>query len=394
MNLKNKRIYLDYASATPIGKKAAKALTSSGGDFFNPSSLYKEGVDTKKKLEEARKSVATLLRARPESIFFTSSGTESNNIAIQGVVKSVSATIKNPHIIISAIEHSSIKELIPYLKSLGAVVDEIFPDENGIIDPKKISEKIRKETILVSVMHVNNETGVIQPIKEISRVIKKSRQNFEHNFPIFHCDMCQSINTLPIDLISMGVDMATLDSLKFYGPKVGILYKKIDLKINPLVYGGGQEKGLRSGTENVSNIFACAEALSETISFQKKEAKRLSVIQNYFEKKIKKISEDFIINCSNSPRVPNISSISIKGLDAEFAVLQMDAMGFAISSGSACLSSKEDSYSYVIKALGRDDGSEKSTLRFSFGRGTTKKHIDDCIESLKKVLLIQGIRSV
>ncbi len=393
--MKSKKIYLDFASSTPISERSKKVVLQTMDVFYNPASLYEFGKKAKKILGESREKIAKLINAREKEIIFLSSGTEANNLAILGVSKIAKKKINKPHILISAIEHSSVLETARSLREEGFDVEEIFPDENGIIQSKDIRKKIRKETILVSVMFVNNEIGVIEPIREIAKEIRHARKTFHSEFPYFHCDASQAVCFLDINVVNLGVDMLTLDSSKCYGPKAAILYKKTSVEISPVTLGGGQEMGLRSGTENLPSIAGFAEAFEESVKIREKEAKRLSKIRDYFEMNVVKKIRGAGINAKNVERIPGISSVFIEGLDSEFAVFQLDKEGVMCASASACLALKtegNDQGSYVIDAINKKTGNvykKNSTLRFSFGRSTEKKDIDFCLKAISVILLNQ-----
>ncbi len=388
---KKKNVYLDFAGATPITPAVKSAMTKTLDNFYNSSSVYQKGVEAKKILEDCRQKTADAIGARKSEIIFTASGTEANNMAVIGIAQLAQQKIKNPHILISAIEHSSVLEPARALKKKGFEVEEILPDENGIISAKEIRKRIKKKTVLVSIMFVNNEIGTIEPIREIAKEVRKARKIFGHEFPYFHTDACQAPNVLEINAQLLGVDLLTLDSSKFYGPKAGLLYKKHNVELEPIIYGGGQEKNLRSGTENLPAIVGLNEALCESKKMHKKEAARLEKIQKYFERGILKIKDAEII-ALNAPRAPHISSIFIPNLDAEFAVFQLDKIGVMCASASACQTLKNESGSYVIDALYKDSGDKErknSTLRFSFGRSTKKTDIDFCLKALSIILFNQ-----
>ncbi len=258
-----KRIYLDYASTTPLSKEVFVAMKPYLTEHFeNPSSLYVEGVHAKKAVMDARTAIARELECRVEEIIFTSGGTEANNLALLGLFRNAMKTIAKPHVITSVIEHPSILEVCKQIEREGADVTYVSVGANGIVDPKEIQKALRAETVLVSIMYANNEIGTIQPIREIARVI----QNFKKagSDPVLHTDASQAANYLTLKVESLGVSLMTLDGSKIYGPKgVGVLYKKRSVGIEPILFGGGQEMGVRSGTENVAGIVGMAKAVEE-----------------------------------------------------------------------------------------------------------------------------------
>ena len=398
---KNKKTYFDFASTTPICDEVKKAMKEAEGIFANPGSLYASGVFAKNIVKDSRKKVAEILNGRDEEIIFTSGGTESNNLAIFGLYnfllsENVSdlqvAQKRKFHIITSTIEHSSVLEPIRELEKRGVDVTFVKPDEFGVIDPADIRKAIREETFLVSIMYVNNEIGTIQPIKQIAKCIRDFRKTLNSqlstiNYPLLHTDASQAPNYLDIDVVALGVDMMTLDGGKIYGPKgVGALFRRKSAPLSPLFFGGGQEMGLRSGTENISLICGFSKALEVSARLKEKESKRLSSLKNYFIEKITKKFPEVSINGSLDNRLPNNVNICIPNLDSEFAVFQLDRLGIECSSASTCVNLKEDNYSYVIRAIGRGECS-RSSLRFTLGRSTTKKDINHCLKAISEIIL-------
>lgn len=384
---KPKRVFLDYASTTPISNRVLGVIKPYlSHHFYNPGGLYKEGVDVKKVLNNARTRMAFLLNVSSSEVIFTGSGTESCNLAIRGIFdRAVLSGFSNPHIVTSTIEHSAVLETCRDIENKGGEVTYVEPDEKGIINPEKIKQAIKDNTILVSIMYVNNEIGTIEPIRDISRIVKKWREQKKIVYPFFHTDASQAGNFLPLHVDSLGVDLLTLDSSKVYGPKgVGVLMVKNKTLIKPIIFGGGQEGGLRSGTENIAMIVGAVEAFVEANDKKEKEEKRMRELSKYFIDKIEKEIPQSEFNGHKEKRLPNIVNICIQNIDAEFAVLKLDNLGVSCAHVSACKSSENNS-SYVIHALGKKDCA-KSSLRFSFGRKTTKKELDFAIKALKRIL--------
>lgn len=382
------RIYLDFASTTPCDPKVLKAmLPYLGGSFANPASLYAEGVEMKKVVAKARKTVADTLFAHPEEIIFTGSGTESNNLAILGVhAKLLEKGVKKPHYITSAIEHASVLEVFKHLEHNGASVTYILPGEDGIIDPRDLKKALTPSTALVSLMYVNNEIGTIQPIKEFAKVIRHHKKFNPDSHILFHTDASQAANYLNLNVEQLGVDLMTLDASKIYGPKgVGMLYKKRRVTLTPVTFGGGQENGLRSGTENVAGIVGFATALELVQGDKEKESKRLTALRDKTIKNILTTFKGSTLNGHSTERLPNNINICFPKLDAEFAVLQLDARGIMCSSVTSCKNISFDSSSYVIEALQKEDCS-RSSLRISLGRTTTSEHLSSLIKSLKEII--------
>lgn len=389
MFLRQKRVYLDFAAATPLCKDVLRLVNKKiRTHFANPDSLYKEGREEALALLNARKSVAATLGVLKEEIIFTSGGTESNNLAISGIIKSFLKNNpgKTPHIITSKIEHSSILEVCTDWQSKGVEVTFLSPQENGMIDPKDVEEALKANTVLVSLMYVNNEIGTINPIKDIARVIRKFKNTHHSVFPFFHTDAVQAPNYIPLSLQSLGVDLLSLDGLKIYGLKgTGCLFKKKTISLEPVFFGGGQEAGQRPGTSNTLGAESFAVALSYVQHNAQKESQRLGLLQDFFVDKLLTLPKTTLNGLFGDERIPNNVNVCIQGLDAEYMVYLLDEAGFAVSSASTCMNNKEDSYSYVVKEI-QKKGCEKSSLRFTFGMTTTKKDLEKCFEMVKKLL--------
>ncbi len=370
-----KRIYLDYASTTPVDKTVQKIIKKfSNIEYANPSALYASAIKSKNIINDAREKIASILHAHSDEIIFTSGGTESNNIAIQGIT--------GGHIIISSIEHSSILETAKKLEERGVKVTYLPVDNNGLIDLDLLKKSITKETVLVSIMTVNNEIGSIQPIQDIAKVIRDYRKEFDTKYPIFHTDACQAPLYLPLFVEKMNIDILTLDSTKLYGPKgIGLLYIKRGVELKSIIFGGSQEKGIRPGTENVPAIMGFCTALEIAEKIREKEFIRISYLKNYFVKEILKINPNIKINGDLSKSIPHILNISIPNIDNEFFVLQSDARGVECSTKSACL--KDEDESYVLRAIGSNS---KNSVRFSFGKFTDKSQIKKTISIIKSIL--------
>jgi len=398
-----KTIYLDYASATPVDLKVQKVMAISENKLFaNGSAIHADGIKVRQVIDDARSRIAKLLFVNKNEIIFTGSGTESNALAILGVIKNYESIIKNgelnniiPHIVTTVIEHPSVLENCKMLEESGqAEVTYVKVGKNGIVDPKDIKEAIKENTVLVSVMYANNEIGTIQPITEIAKEIRHYRKNsLNKNLPYFHTDACQAMNYLFTEnMEKLGVDLLSFNSSKIYGPKgIGVLYKKDSVKISPIYAGGGQEFGLRSGTENVSLISGLALAMEITSKIKEKESTRLSLIRDYGISKLLELSDSsfkITLNGDRVNRLPNNINISISGISSELLVIELDAKGIKVSEKSACHSSDENS-SYVIKAIRKickRGEEEEGSLRISLGRQTTKKDIDKLVLELRKIL--------
>jgi len=396
------RIYLDYASTTPVDAKVQKVMQRVSEKIYgNPGSLHTAGREAKTALFGARKTVAQILNCRPEEIIFTGSGTESDNLAILGIARACKDFGK--HVITSSIEHHAVLYTFEQLRKEGFKVDFVKVDKDGILNLDEFKKLIGDETILVSVMYANNEIGTIQPIKEIGEIVKNiraDRQARAIKTPIyFHTDACQAAGYLDLDVQKLGVDLLTLNGSKIYGPKgVGVLFVKAGTKIEPVIFGGGQENGLRSGTENVAGIVGLAEALK--ISNQKKvaESKREIKLRDYFIKQILKNIPRTVLNGSDPStgsgqenRLPNNVNVSVLDIEGEAMLLWLDKHGIYVSTGSAC-DSKSLEPSHVILALGRPYEYANGNLRFTLGRQTTKKDLDYVLKVLPKI--VQDLRKI
>ena len=392
------RIFLDYASVTPVDEEVSLRMKKCQDEVFgNPSALYEEGIKAKEEVKKSREIISKILNVRPSEIIFTSGGTEGNNLALLGVFdacKTESPPAPDqaggragfiPHVITTTIEHPAILEVCKEIEKRGGEVTYVGVGEDGIVNPKDISNALKKNTILVSVMYANNEIGTVQPIAKIGKILKEWRERHDTVSPYFHVDACQAPLYLPMDIAKYGVNLITLDGIKIYGPRgIGILYIDSDVHINSIMFGGGQEKGLRSGTENVSSIVGVAKALEIAQQMKEKESERLVLIRDYTIEQILKNFPKATLNGSEEYRLPNNINICFPGLDAEFAVISLDVSGISASYSSSCRTLSENSSSYVVTALGKDNCS-LSSLRFTLGRETTKGDIDELLLALKKV---------
>ncbi len=391
------RIYLDYASLTPVDPRVAKeVLKYSSAHYANPSSLYAEGVMARNALATARKISADFIHAHPDEIISTSGGTEANGLALEGIARAaIHAGISTPHIIISAIEHSSIIETALTMEAHGCEVTRIPVDTSGVVSVDEIKKSIKPNTILVSVMTVNNETGAIQPIRDIAKAIrqaKKVQEGAEARYPLFHTDAAQAVLFQELFVEKLGVDLLTLDGSKVYGPRgVGCLYVKRGTPIEALMQGGGQENKRRSGTENIPGIMGFAKALEIAaaergtaeidVAVQNTEVERVGELRDMMIQGLKAIRSDISVNGEGAEVSPHILNVSISGIDNEFFLFQLDARGIACSTKSSCL--RDEDESYVLKAMGAD---AKSSMRFSFGRWTTRRDIKAALKAIEEVL--------
>ncbi len=362
--------------------------------FGNPSSLYKLGVEAKEALEEARSKVADVLNARPQEVVFTAGGTESVNLAILGAAKAYREKHKKGgHVITSAIEHHAVLKACEQLEAEGFKVTRLKVDELGFVHTESLKKSIRKDTFLVSIMYANNEIGSIQPFIAIRNIIKNANQN--RRLPIlFHSDACQATGFLDLNVQKLGVDLFSINASKIYGPKqVGCLYVRKGVVLQPLVFGGGQENELRSGTENTAGVVGFAFALVYAQDERYKEARRLIKLRNQFISKIIKKIPQVKLNGPGPEldngdvwrRLPNNVNFTFKGAEGEAVMLYLDALNIAVSTGSACASESLDP-SHVLKAIGLSDNDAKDSIRITLGKTTTKEHLDFVVKALVAVV--------
>ncbi|KKU79290.1 MAG: Aminotransferase [Parcubacteria group bacterium GW2011_GWA2_47_7] len=385
-----KRIYFDHAAATPIAKEVLTTMSLFWSDTFgNPSSIHKEGVVAQNALSEARKVIADELGAHPDEIIFTGSATESCNLALRGTVGAWKATHpeKIPHIIVCVIEHDAVLASARVLQKEGSVLTIISVDKEGLLDINELVDAITMDTVIISVGYVNNEIGVVQPLREVAHAIRRWKKDVrgvardvriegDDMYPLLHTDASQATNYLELKVPHLGVDMLTINAAKIYGPKgVGLLLVRRGIPVNPITVGGGHERGLRAGTENVPLIAGFATALQRVAEQRVDESVRLALLRDHAITKLRGM-EGVTINGSLTSRIPNNINISIRGVDHEFFCLALDAKGFAVSTKSACNESDAE-HSHVLEALcsAGHDG-ESSGLRITLGRETTKKDIN------------------
>lgn len=374
----NKRIYLDYAATTPVDPRVIKAMSPYlTGKFGNPASLHSFGNEAKEALEKSREIIAKAIKADPKEIIFTSSATESNNTVIKGVA--FANRDKGKHILISSIEHDCILNSAEWLKKQGFDVEKLPVDKYGLVDPKEIERKIRKDTILVSVMHANNEVGTIEPIAEIGKICRE-------NNVYFHTDAAQSFGKIPIDVKKMNIDLLTASSQKMYGPKgIACLFIRKGIKIEPLLHGGGQEFGKRSSTVNVVSAVGFAKAVEICLSEMDKESKRLIKLRDKIIKNILKEVADSYLNGHSKKRLPNNVNMRFSFVEGESILFQLDSLGIAISTASACSSPKLEP-SHVLMAMGLKHEEAHGSLRVSMGRWTTEKDVEYLIKVLPGII--------
>ena len=370
-------IYFDNAATTRVSPQVRDAMLPYFADNFgNPSSIfYSLGSDTKREMENARKTVADCLGCDAKEIYFTASGSEADNWAIKG------AALKSgkKHIITSAIEHHAVLHTCEFLEKQGYTVTYLPVDSDGLVSPKALENAITDDTALVSIMYANNEIGTIQPIRELAEIAHKKGV-------LFHTDAVQAVGTLPINLSELGVDMLSLSAHKFHGPKgIGALYIKKGTKIERLIHGGGQEKGMRAGTENTAYIIGLAKALSDATE---KMAEKTAHIKALRDKLINGILEAVpytILNGHREKRLPGNANFSFRFIEGEGMLLHLALSGFAVSSGSACASASLDP-SHVLLAIGLPHEIAHGSLRISLGAENTEEEVDAFLKTLPPII--------
>jgi cysteine desulfurase len=380
-----KSIYLDYAASTPVDPAVLKAMKPFFSERFgNPSSFHASGLVAQTAVADARKKIAQAMNAHENEVIFCSGGTESDNLAIQGIV--CAHRSHGNHVVTSAIEHPAVLETLKYLEKRGEIeLSIIGVDREGIVDPKEVIKVVRPETILISIMSANNEIGTIQPIADIGRELLKYRKMHETPYPYFHTDACQYAGVSILDPEKFHADLITFNGSKIYGPKgVGALYVRRGIKLSPMMIGGGHERGLRSGTENVPGIVGLAKAMEIAQSKMEQENARLIQLRDRLIKGLLKIPKSRL-NGHALNRLPNNVNITFLDVEGESALLYLDAKGVCCSTGSACASASLDP-SHVILALGVSYEAAHGSLRFTLGRGTTKEDIDAVVRMMPNMI--------
>jgi len=380
-----KKIYLDYAATTPIAPEVLRVmLPYLKEEYGNPSSIYSLGQKAQMAIDKAREEVSRFLNCSPSEIIFTGSATEANNLAIFGIVRALRKKGIKPHIITSQIEHHAVLEPCHQLEREGVEVTYLPVTKEGIVKVSDVKKAIKKNTVLVSVMYANNEIGTIQPIAEIGKLLKTIHSKLQTKI-YFHTDAVQAANYLDCNVQKLGVDLLTLSAHKIYGPKgVGALYIKEGTPITPLIYGGGQESGVRSGTENVAAIVGLGEAIKQ-IANRKSQIVRIKQLRDKLIEGILKKIPGTRLNGSKEYRLPNNVNASISGVEGESMVIALDQEEIAASTGSAC-SSRSLEPSHVLLALGLSSEQAHGSLRLTLGRYTTEKEIDKVLEVLPKIV--------
>jgi len=371
-------IYIDHSATSPVDPEVFEAMKPYFTDSFgNASTLYSLGREGKKAMESAREEVASIIGAETKEIIFTSGGTESDNIAILGAAYKLKK--KGNHIITSDIEHPAVDETCRYLEKNGFTVTYLPVYEDGIVKVKDLEDAITDKTILITIMHANNEIGTIQPITEIGRIAH------ENNI-YFHTDAVQTVGKIPVNVKELNVDMLSLSAHKLYGPKgIGALYLRQGVRIEPIMHGGGHEKGIRPGTENVPGIVGLGKACSIAKENLQMDAQKLTSLREMLIDNVLAENEDSYLNGHRTKRLPNNANFRFTGIEGESLILHLDAKGIATSTGSACSSIKLEP-SHVLMAIGLKEVEAHGSLRISLGHENTEEDIEYTITAIKEVV--------
>lgn len=381
---RDKRIFLDYAAATPTSVAAQKAHDEARSLFANPQGQYHEGLAAHKVLEEARNTIARTMGVRSRELTFVSGGTEGNNLAIAGYLYALEnrgVDLADCHAVMSAIEHPSVREVITPFSARGLQVTYVAPSREGVVQPESVQRALKENTVLVSVALVNSEIGTVQPLSAIAATLKKRTPRVGAvTLPkvMLHTDACQALYTSTVPH-GLGVDMLVLDSGKYYGPRgIGVLYCVDGVTLLPLLRGGGQEGGLRPGTENVALAAGFAAAFDEATRMRQQSAERLHELREYARTRMHTHVPDAVVNGTARKQSPHIFNISIPDIDAEYIMLYLDQRGVAVATKSACLERDDEKESSVVASLTQsaDRWRARAALRLSFGCATTRGDIE------------------
>jgi cysteine desulfurase len=377
-------VYLDHAATTPVHPKVLEAmLPYFSTKFGNPSNLHDIGREAKNAVEEARAKTGALIGARAEEVFFTASGAESNNFAIKGLVQANSQ--KGKHIIVSQLEHFSVLHPVKTLEKSGFTVTYLPTDKQGLVSPEEVSKAITKETVLVSIMHANNEIGTIEPIEEIGKITKEKGV-------LFHTDAVATTGWIPVDVAALGVDALSFSGHQFYGPKGAAgLYVRKGVRIKPQIEGGIQEDGRRAGTENVPALVGLGKAAEIAGAEVTNRMNSLTLLRDRLQKGLSEKIDHLVINGHPEKRLPHNLNISLWYVEGESMLLFLNMQGISVSSGSACTSRSLKS-SHVLTSIGTDAAVANGTLLMSLGMGNTTEDIDYVIETLPPI--VQRLREM
>ena len=373
------RIYLDHAATTPLAADVLEEMQpyfSHGG--YNPGSIHAEGRRARAAVDSARERIAAILHCKPKEIVFTAGGTEADNMAIIGAARA--ARQRGRHVVATAIEHHAVLHALRALRDEGFDITLLPVDQDGVVDPARFAEALRDDTVLASVMYANNEIGTIEPIVQLARTARERGA-------VFHTDAVQAAGILDLDVTVLGIDTLAISAHKFYGPKgVGALYVRDATRLEPLIHGGGQERGRRSGTENVAGVVGMARALEVADQARDAVNERLGRLRDLLEAKVTASIAHVRVNAKGVARLPGLSSMSFAGVDAESLLIALDLAGVAASAGSACAAGSLEA-SHVMAAL--SEASQGGTLRLSLGRGTTPEEIERVASLLPSLVASQ-----
>ena len=384
-----RRVYLDNSATTPVDERVVEAmlpyLTSK---FGNASSIHFFGQEARAAVDKARHQVAALINSRPNEVIFTSGGTEANNLAIRGILE---ANAKyGRHIITTSIEHSAVHNVCEDLEKHGYEVTYLPVYENGIVHVEDVRAAVREDTLLISIMTANNEIGTLQPVAEIGRFVRELRGSGKKIW--FHTDAVQAVGKTSVDVEEVGCDLLSMSAHKIYAPKgIGALYVRRGTRLHPQNIGGRQERGVRGGTEPVSQIAAFGAACEIANQEMQTNASAVAGLRDGFERQVLERIDGAVLNGDRERRLPNISNISFSGIEGEGLLINLDMQGIAVSTGSACSSGSLEP-SPVIRALGREDALARGAIRFSFGRYNTQEDVERVLEVLPSS--VESLRSL
>lgn len=381
-----KRVYLDFASAAPMEKGVLKAMTPHLSTHYgNPGAKHEEGRIAKEALEKARQDIADIVKVKKEEIIFTSGATEANTLAIVGHIEGLKKkgyTYKDMHVVTSAIEHVNVLKSVEALKEKGVHVSIVFPNKEGIITPEAVAKEITERTVLVSVQYVNSEIGTIMPLRKIRKVLHEKSPH-----AVLHGDGAQAAYFLPMLLEQVGVDLLSLDGQKFGGPRgIGVLVRKRATSLAPILFGGGQEYGMRPGTENVALAVGFAHALTKAQEAYEDRSHEITTLRNWTIHEIEKEVSNVVVNGTTLDRIANNINISLVGRDTEYLATLLDADGFAVSTKITCEGTSGNG-SDVVRIISGDESRALSTLRITLGPETTKKEMQSFVDALSKNVL-------
>lgn len=368
------RFYFDHNATTPVSPEVLEALEPVLREVYgNASSIHYYGQAAKQRLEAARRQVAALIRAEPQEIVLLSGGTEADNLAILGTARN--SPRAGRHVITTTIEHPAVLGSCAQLEREGVAVTYVRVGSDGVVAPEDVRRALRPETVLVSVMHANNELGTLQPIAQIARLAHEAGA-------VFHSDGVQALGKVPVDTAGLGVDLYSMSGHKIYAPKgVGALYVRQGTPLAPILFGGRHERGRRAGTQNVAGAVALGRAAEWLREHFEAEAARVRALRDRLEQEILGRVPAVAVNGRNAPRTPNTASIRFEGIDGEAMVIALDLLGFAVSGGAACSSGAPEP-SHVLTAIGLPPDQARATIRFSLGRSNTVEQVDALIQAV------------